>query len=65
MTEWFHLKLEYIMDYILEMICVSSDFEKKSKLAIFMVIFQMIFVWILDGTTFFRDGTHRCLAGFI
>ena len=28
MTEWIHLKLEYIIDYILEMICVFSDFKK-------------------------------------
>ena len=34
MLWWIHLKLYYIMDYILEMICVFHILKKKSKLVI-------------------------------
>ena len=42
------------MKHIPEMKFVFSDYE-KIKIVNFTVVFLMIFLWILDGTTSFRD----------
>ena len=64
MAVWIHLKLYIIMNYIPEVMCVFLDDEKMQNCRI-CGNFLMTFVWILDGTTFFRDGFSRWLTGFI
>ena len=45
--------------------CPSFQILKKIKINDFTAIFQLIFVCILDGTSFFRVGTHSWFGGFI
>ena len=50
-----------IMKHILAMKYVFSDYE-KIKIVNFTAVFLMIFLWILDGTPFFKD--YSVISGY-